>query len=62
MSLSHETDIYETPTKRTDRKHREYSFVLTLICLALALVVAGVIFTPVTIGSGISNETSLVGP
>ena len=62
MSLSHKTDIYETPAGHADRKRPEYGFVLALICFALALVVASAIFTPVTIGSGISNEVSLVGP
>ena len=62
MSLSHKTDIYETPIQNTNRKHREFGFVLALVCIALALVLASAIFTPVTIGSGLSNEVSLVGP
>jgi hypothetical protein len=36
--------------------HPEYGFVLILICVALALVVASVMFTPV------GGEITLVGP
>ncbi len=61
MTLSHQTDVYETPSAQPDRKRPEYSFVLALVCVALALVVASV-FTPAPVGSGISREISLVGP
>jgi hypothetical protein len=62
MTLSHQTDVYETPSAQPDRKRPEYSFVLALVCVALALVVAGVIFTLAPVGSGISREISLIGP
>jgi hypothetical protein len=62
MSFVHNTGIYQDPKETADRKHPEYGFVLVLICLALALVVASAIFTPAPVGSGISVETSLVGP
>ena len=62
MSLLHNASVYQSTTKTNDRKHHEYGFILALICMALALVVASAIFTPVTIGSGISSEISFVGP
>jgi hypothetical protein len=60
MTLSHQTDIYETPSAQSDRKRPEYSFVLVLVCMALALVVASAIFTPAPVGTGI--EITSVGP
>ena len=62
MSLLHKTDVYQSRNEGADRKHPEYGFVLVLVCMALALVVASAIFTPASVGSGISVETSLVGP
>jgi hypothetical protein len=62
MSLSHSTEVYESQKEDADRNHREYGFVLTLVCVALALVLASAIFTPVSVRSGIGSETSLVGP
>jgi hypothetical protein len=62
MSLLHNAGVYQGTNKTTDRKRHEYGFILALICMALALVVASAIFTPVTIGSGISSEISFVGP
>jgi hypothetical protein len=44
MSLLHKTDVYQSTNEQADRKHLEYSFVLALICVALALVVASVMF------------------
>jgi hypothetical protein len=55
MSLSH--DIYDGSIPDTDRKHRDYGFILALVCMALALVVASVIFAP-----GITSELTTVGP
>ena len=47
----------------TDLKHRDYGFILTLVCTALALVVASAIFSPAPVGSGInSSEITSVGP
>jgi hypothetical protein len=39
------------------RKHPEYGFILALVCLALALVLAIVTFAPVS-----GSESLLVGP
>jgi hypothetical protein len=62
MSLSRSAEVVESQREDVDRNHRGYGFVLTLVCVVLALVLASAIFTPVSIGSGIDNETSLVGP
>jgi hypothetical protein len=45
------------------RKHPDYGFILALVCLALGLVVASVIFAPEAVGSGMnSGESWFVGP
>jgi hypothetical protein len=62
MSLFHRTDVYQTANERADRKHPDYGFVLVLVCWALTLLVASAIFTPASVGGGISDEISLVGP
>jgi hypothetical protein len=62
MTLSHQTDVYETAKAQSDRKRPEYSFVLVLVCMALALVVASAIFTPAPVGAGITSEITSVGP
>ena len=58
MSLLHQTDVYQGPDEKADRKHSGYAFVLGLICVALALVLASVMFTPAFVG----GEFPLVGP
>lgn len=62
MSLLHKTDVYRSRHENVSRKRRDYGLVLALLCVALALAVAGAIFTPVNIGSGTNSEISLVGP
>jgi hypothetical protein len=62
MSLSHSAEVYVRQKGDADRNHRGYGFVLSLVCIVLAFVLASAIFTPVSIGSGIDYETSLVGP
>jgi hypothetical protein len=54
--------VYETTKQKADRKHGDYGFILVLVCMALALLVASAIFAPLPIGSGISNQMLLVGP
>jgi hypothetical protein len=44
MSLLHRTDVYQDLEEKAARKHHEYGFALALICVALALVVASVMF------------------
>jgi hypothetical protein len=59
MSLLHQTDVYHQGlNEKAGRKHFGYGFVLALICVALALVVASVMFTPAFVG----GEIPLVGP
>jgi hypothetical protein len=47
---------------RGDLKHRDYGFILALVCMALALVVASAIFAPTPVGAGITSEITSVGP
>ena len=54
--------VYETTKHRADLKRRDYGFILVLVCIVLALVVASAIFAPLPAGSEISNQMSLVGP
>ena len=62
MSLLHQTDVYQASNEKAERKLSSYGFVLVLLCMALALVVASVIFTPAPVGSGIGDEIQFVGP
>ena len=48
--------------ERTHLTQGDYGFILTLVCMALALVVASAIFTPAPVGSGIASEITTVGP
>jgi hypothetical protein len=54
--------LSEATTHRADLKHRDYGFVLVLACMVLALVVASVIFKPVSAGTGMNDQTWFVGP
>jgi hypothetical protein len=55
--------LHDTTKHSADLKHHDYGFVLALICLALALVVASALFTPAPVGSGINfSEITSVGP
>jgi hypothetical protein len=56
--LLHQTDVYQGSNDKADRKDSVYGFVLALICVALALVLASVMFTPAFVGGAIP----LVGP
>ena len=56
--------LYHTKEK-ADLKHTDYtdySFILALFCMVLALVVASAIFTPAPVGAGITSEITSVGP
>jgi hypothetical protein len=59
MSLLQKTDVYQGSEEKAARKHPEYGLVLVLICVALALVVASVVFPDAFRPSG---EFSLIGP
>ena len=53
---------YEKPMRDAVHQHPEYGFIVALICAALALVVASMVFKPAAIGNGITSEIQLVGP
>jgi hypothetical protein len=59
MSLLQKTDVYQGLEEKAVRKHSGYGFVLALICVALALVLASVMFPDAFRPSG---EFSLIGP
>jgi hypothetical protein len=48
--------------EKADLEHRDYGIVLALVCLALGLVVAGLISTPEAVVAGINSESLFVGP
>ena len=54
--------LYDTTKSSAALKHHDYGFVLALICLALALVIASAIFTPAPVGTGINDQIWFVGP
>jgi hypothetical protein len=60
MTLLQKTDVYQGSEVKAARKHPEYGFVLVLICVVLALVVASLMFTPV--GGEITLASPYVGP
>ena len=45
MSLLQKTDVYHERDETAVGKHREYVFALALLCAAVAIVIASVIFT-----------------
>ncbi len=49
MSLLQKTDVYQGSVVKAARKYSDYGFVLALICVTLALVVASAMFTPAEI-------------
>ena len=49
--------LYHTYQK-ADLKDRDYGFILALVCMALAIVVASAIFAPAPVGSGINFSTT----
>jgi hypothetical protein len=51
MSLLHQTDVYQASNEKAEGKLSSYGFVLVLVCMALALVVASVIFTPAPVAT-----------
>ncbi len=63
MPLSQRTADFETTVGRGEHSRPELAFVLGLLCVALALVVANAKFTPTLVGSsGVSNDVLVVGP
>jgi hypothetical protein len=62
MSLATKTDIYQKEVESTNRKSQSRGFILTLVCTALFLVFASLIFPPSNSNSGQTNAVWLVGP
>jgi len=55
--------LYDTTKSRAALGHHDYGFILALVCMALAVVVASIVFTPAAVGSGINfSEITSVGP
>jgi hypothetical protein len=61
MSMLQKTDVYQSSQEKTARERSDYGFILVLICVALALVVASVVFTPASLG-GVPPLSPYVGP
>ena len=57
MSLLQQAGVHQGSIESS-----RYSFILVLVCMALAVVVASAIFTPAPVGSGIASEITTVGP
>jgi hypothetical protein len=53
--------LYHT-SEKAELKHPDHGFILAVICMALAVVVASAIFTPALVGNGITSEITSVGP
>ena len=54
--------LFYPTQERADLKQRDYSFILALISMALAVVVASAVFAPAPVGAGITSEITSVGP
>ena len=54
--------LYHTYQKADLRDRRMYGFILALVCMALALLVANAVFAPAPVGSGINfSEITTTG-
>jgi hypothetical protein len=53
--------LYHTREK-ADLEHRDYGFVLALVCLALGVVVACLIFAPEAVRARMNSASWFVGP
>jgi hypothetical protein len=54
--------LSETTKQGAALKHGDYGFILALICMALALVVASAIFKPAPVVRDINDQIWFVGP
>ena len=43
-------------SEKAESNRRDYSFILALVCMALAVVVASPIFTPAPVSAGVTSE------
>jgi hypothetical protein len=62
MSLAIKTDIYQKEAESISRKPQSRGFILSLVCIALFLVFASLIFPPSSSNSGQTNAGWLVDP
>ena len=62
MSLAIKTDIYQKEVESINRKPQSRGFIISLVCIALFLVFASLIFPPPSSNSGQTNAVWLVGP
>jgi hypothetical protein len=62
MSLASQTEINQRQAESTNRERPSRGLILTLVCLALFLVLASLIFPPSSSNSGETNTVWLVGP
>jgi hypothetical protein len=60
MSLLQKTDIYQPSEEKAARKY--YGFILALICVALALFVISVAFTPAPVDGQTPPVAPYMGP
>jgi hypothetical protein len=50
--------VYRT-SEAADLYHGDYTFILVLICMALALVLASVVFSPAPVGGGMTSAMTV---
>jgi hypothetical protein len=50
--------VYRT-SETADLNHRDYSFILVIICMALAVVLASVVFSPTAVGGEMTSAVGL---
>ena len=62
MSLAIKNDIFKKEVESANRKPQSRGFILPLICVALFLVFASLIFPPSSSNSGQTEAVWLVGP
>ena len=62
MSLSRTTLPQRTQARQFNREKMDYGIVLALVCLALAVILACALFTPVSLGNDGDHEVWLIGP
>ena len=62
MSLANKTELYQRQVENTVQKPQSRGFILTLICVALFLLLANLIFSPAPDGAQGATAVWLVGP
>jgi hypothetical protein len=62
MSLAIKTDIHQKKVECINRKPQSRGSILSLVCIALFLVFASLIFPPSSSNGGQTNAVWLVGP